>query len=226
MNRYTLAGATTLGRDHAALRRNAQDAFALGESGSVAYGIVCDGCGSGGRSEVGAHLSAALLSASFDRLLDEDILLTSIPDVAVSELVAQFAALAGAMGENGQGARFVTHHLLATTLGFCLRGDEGVLFWCGDGWLVLDGDAVRLEAEYPDYPAYRLFGRETPVNTRLFDAGAVERIAVATDGFDEAALADAFGRSPLALQRWMNVQLQNGHFSDDATIVTAERARR
>jgi hypothetical protein len=64
--------ATIQGRDHLLKRTNAQDAYALHVTPVGVVAIVCDGCGSGRHSEVGAALVAhfaaeravALLNAS------------------------------------------------------------------------------------------------------------------------------------------------------------------
>src|SRR5262249_53261247 len=122
---------------------------------------------------------------------------------------------------------FVCDHLLATVVGFCVRGDEGVAFWCGDGAVVLGHELVVIEADNrPAYLAYRLLGRDAELCVRSFSAREVSRVAVATDGFDAALVGDAFGRAPVPLARWMNVCSRAGHFRDDATIVTAERFAR
>lgn len=222
MNAYAMSGASALGRDHAALRRGSQDSYALGARGDAAWGVVCDGCGSGARSEVGAGLAAALLEAALDRLLARDTPILEIPALAMDEVLAVLEKIGGALGQDRSRA-FVCEHLLATVVGFCVRGDEGAAFWCGDGAVVLGDEVTLLEADdRPDYPAYRLLGRAAPVAARPFSPGTVGRIAVATDGFDPELLPDAFGRGSLALKRWMNVCCRNGHFRDDATIVMAE----
>lgn len=221
MATVALAGASTLGRDHAALRRSSQDAFAYGSRGDVAWGVVSDGCGSGAHSEVGAGLAAALLNAAMERFLITGISILEVPELAVSALVESLEKLGNAMNE-ARKLELLTDHLLATVVGFCVRGDEGAAFWCGDGAVVLGEEILVLEAENaPDYPAYRLLGRTAPVAVRPFSLGDARRVAVATDGFDCAILTGAFGRASIPLKRWMNVRSRNGHFRDDATIVTA-----
>ncbi len=235
MSAYALACATVLGRDHAALRKNAQDAFAAGEVGAdAAFGVVCDGCGEGKRSEIGAGLAAAVLGAELERGLAGGVPAGELPAMALDRLLQVFAALADAVASGGGDARrridFVCDHLLTTVVGFCVRGREGIAFWCGDGLVALDGEVVVLdEADRPRYPAYAALGAPAarmPHGWRRFDAAAVARIAVATDGFDPELVPSAFGRRGHALKRWMNVCSRGGHFRDDATIVTAERSGR
>lgn len=229
MTTWSVSAAGVLGRDHAAFRRGAQDAHASGDVGDgTAYGVVCDGCGEGERSEVGAGLAAAYLGAELARQLRGDAALDAIVARAVAGLVELLATITAAVaGADGAAAAsgFVRRHLLCTAVGFCVRGDEGVVFRCGDGLAAL-GDEVSVfdEDNRPSYPAYGVLGAPAPVAVTRFRADEVARIAVATDGFDAELLPGAFGRRGRELQRWMQVCARGGHFRDDATIVVAERA--
>lgn len=62
-----------IGRDHILRAANCQDAFALIERPEVLVGVVCDGCGEGAHSEVGATLGAAFISAQISRLIAEGV---------------------------------------------------------------------------------------------------------------------------------------------------------
>ena len=64
MTLWMAGAAATLGRDHAVLRRNRQDAAAAEAIGEAAFGVVSDGCGEGSASEVGALLTVALARAA------------------------------------------------------------------------------------------------------------------------------------------------------------------
>ncbi|MFN7131809.1 MAG: protein phosphatase 2C domain-containing protein, partial [Myxococcales bacterium] len=59
-----IAAGSVIGRLHANAGRNNQDAFDVSVGPEVAVAVVCDGCGSGARSEVGAVLGARLLTAA------------------------------------------------------------------------------------------------------------------------------------------------------------------
>jgi hypothetical protein len=224
---WSVSGASVVGRDHVVLGRSAQDALGAGERGELAWGVVCDGCGEGARSEVGAGVAAAFLAAEMERRLAGGAPPAEVPEAAVRGLLEVLAALAnaiaGACAE--QRSRFVREHLLATAIGFCARGAEGVVFACGDGLFAVGDEVVVLDEEgRPSYPAYATLGGASPiVMTRPFRAEPGARVAVATDGFDAALVPEAFGRRGHALRRWMNVRARAGSFRDDASIVTAER---
>jgi hypothetical protein len=232
---WIINAGTVLGRDHAALRRSAQDAYASGADAGSAWGVVCDGCGEGARSEVGAGLAAAYLGGEIRRLLGADVPVTEVPARAVAGLIDLYAAIAGAVVtgvhapcveevDRDRAATFVREHLLSTAIGFCARDEVGVLFWCGDGIAAVDDELLVIDEDNrPSYPAYALLGGGLRVATKRFPARDVKRIAVASDGFEPELVAAAFGRRGRALQRWMQCCTRDGHFRDDATIVVAER---
>ncbi len=225
---WIVSGASVVGRDHVVLGRSAQDALAAGATGDAAWGVVCDGCGEGAQSEVGAGLAAAFLGAELERRIGSGAPPAEVPEPAIRALVALLADVTSAVaaGDRGRAERFVRDHLLATVVGFCARGDDGVVFACGDGAFTIDGAVTVIDEDgRPSYPAYAvLSAAAAPFVVRAFSVRPGARIAVATDGFDPALVPDAFGRPRHALRRWMNLMARAGHFRDDATIVTAERA--
>lgn len=228
MDGWIVSGASVVGRDHVVLGRSAQDALAAGARGELAWGVVCDGCGEGARSEVGAGLAAAIVGAELARRLAGGAPPAEVPEAAVRALLGALGAVAAAVGGDDREAvgRFVREHLLATIVGFCARGEDVVVFACGDGAYAVDGEVTVIDEEgRPSYPAYALLDGGAPrVATRAVRARGGARVAVATDGFDVALVPEAFGRGAHALKRWMNVRARGGAFRDDATIVTAERA--
>ena len=59
---FEVAGGTVIGTDHLAVGRPNQDAYAFRAEGRCLAAVVCDGCGSGARTEVGAALGARLVT--------------------------------------------------------------------------------------------------------------------------------------------------------------------
>jgi hypothetical protein len=180
-----VSAAATLGRDHAVLRRNRQDAAAARATAGAAFGVVSDGCGEGSASEVGAHLTVALASAALTHGLGCDLPLDDIAQLAIDEVELGLAKLARAIPDTDRSA-FVRDHLLATLVGFVARGRDAVLFAAGDGvWLADDSARVLEQGNRPLYPAYALSGAHVPL--AIEHVGGARRLAVSTDGLEPAA---------------------------------------
>src|ERR1041385_2554083 len=64
MNTISAAGAAVTGARHLRMARNGQDAVAMWAADGIGAVVVCDGCGSGSSSEVGARLGAQLVIAA------------------------------------------------------------------------------------------------------------------------------------------------------------------
>jgi hypothetical protein len=221
--RFELSSATLVGRMHAALRRNRQDAMASWTSGSRAIGVVADGCGSGTASELGAAVTARVMASRVRARLTRG----ERPRDAVSEAFADVVEALGSIAERAsppdQRADFVAEHLLSTVIAFVIDEKECVLLASGDGLTRIDGSTIVFDqGNAPEYPAYRLLGREvTPPIVRVFERAT--EVAIATDGFDEASLERALGARRSRLERALRIEQQRGSFEDDATIVIARR---
>ena len=107
MNGWIVRGASVVGRDHAVLGRSAQDALARGASGELAWGVVCDGCGEGPRSEVGAGLAAAFLAAEIERKMRSGAPPAEVPEAALGALVELFGRVTAAVAEGEIGRAHV-----------------------------------------------------------------------------------------------------------------------
>ena len=64
MNTISAASAAVTGARHLRAARNGQDAVATWLGDGAGAAVVCDGCGSGASSEVGARLGAQLVIAA------------------------------------------------------------------------------------------------------------------------------------------------------------------
>lgn len=147
---------------------------------------------------------------------------------------------------------FITNYLLATVFGFIIGEEDTVIFHAGRGYIVVNGVVTPIEHSKGDpYPAYHLVPRSvmqepsmdlprsfTVVTLKTAD---IQTLGVATDGA-MGTLPDGKPGALLArllmeafpgetgVQRWMNMingprnpRLKEGIFSDDATVVLAER---
>ena len=228
-----VATGSVAGRVHRRMAKPNQDAvtWRRGRRGLVM--VVCDGCGSGARSEVGAELSARLWAKALAERVDGGAAIDHELFVAAGdEVLDHLAALCAALGATDDAARrtLVASHLLATSLCAVVSRDRAAVFALGDGVVGL-GREHRLIGPFPDnqppYLALGLVGARPSGETWIADA-SVGSALLATDGAGplltetaigpglallDAAGADALYRNPAALTRRL------GLLADDVTEI-------
>jgi len=181
--------------------------------------VVSDGCGSSEASEVGAHVTAEILTTALARAVESGLPPEAALARAFDELLGAFAALV-------RSARTLRAALLATAAGFCVTGDVGLVFAAGDGVIYLDGAlAILDEANAPAYPAYAI-GACVPFRSYAFDASAPFSLAVGTDGLASVG-AEVFGAAceleGSALVRWLRRERDRADLRDDVALAVARR---
>lgn len=222
-----------IGRDHILRAANCQDAFALIERPDALIGVVCDGCGEGTHSEVGASLGAAFISAQISRLIEERVPVGDMPALLYPRVVGFLrTVLEAAQPANPVG--FVRDHLLFTVIGAILNHQGGLIFAAGDGLIATDGHLIRRdEANQPSYIGYHLLDRAVLSGEPLADTFEVievpsnwNRAAIASDGFEPEVLPQMWHKShPRGVQRLMNaLSEREKRFRDDATLIVFERS--
>ena len=196
-----------LGRDHARVGRNNQDACAAGAALGWHVVVVTDGCSSGASNEVGARLGAAFLAAQAPALLATTAGALSAARAATDALAAALGGLVSRFADPAARAAFVADHLLFSFLVAAVGPARAVVFGMGDG-VVLAGDAPCCLDPGPDnapaYLGYRLVSPEAL--DAPFAPGALEPqlhvdrpreglsvVGVATDGLGELLARDREG---------------------------------
>lgn len=186
---FEVAAGGVSGRSHSAAGKANQDAYALRVESYGLCGVVCDGCGSGKRSEVGASLGARIIC---ENVLAEMNVGHSIRDEKTWERIREktletFKTLLSAMGEPA--AHIVTDYFLFTVVGLALSREGAVIFGIGDGTFVLNGEMVQLgpfPGNAPPYLGYGLLGSGPSFTIhRDFALETFESALVATDGLDD-----------------------------------------
>lgn len=162
-----IAGGSVPGTDHTMPGqpgwKNNLDAYAwryLPQGGVVA--VVCDGCGSGKHTEVGAKIGAHLIAQT---VLDEVVKMKnidSLPWQRIKHLVLdQLSTVAKAMG--GSLSETISDYFLFTILGAIVTPEILCVFSLGDGVYIIN-DAVRelgpFPGNSPPYLMYNLTGSE------------------------------------------------------------------
>lgn len=190
-----VAGAV-VGRAHRRLGRPCQDAWALAQTDAIAVAVVCDGCGSGARSEVGAAIGARMIAhavTSVDAALDDESTWLAIRD----RVLAQLAPLVAAMGQDP--VAVVREHFLFTVLCAAFTADHAIVMAIGDGVFAIDDDLRQLGPfadNQPPYLGYGLVGAAPALTAfEVRAASSVRSLLVATDGADglTAEAVDAAG---------------------------------
>jgi len=188
--RSAVAAAVT-GARHLRAARNGQDAAAAWRGERAAAVVVCDGCGAGAASEVGARLGAQLVIASLSRQLAAGV---GAADPALWQQVRE--DVRGVLGQltdalPGERAQVVHDHFLFTIVAAVAAGGEGAVWAIGDGVYAIE-DRERVLGPYddnqPPYLAYDLLGMPAPAHLETMQAPR-GTIVVATDGFAELGLA-------------------------------------
>jgi len=249
---FEIAGGTATGRSHALVGKPNQDAYAWFASGDVLAAVVCDGCGSGAHSEVGARLGARIVTARLAARLAEGASPDSpaLLDGVRTDLLTALAGLASAMG--GRLAEVVSEHFLFTVVGLAVAGERGCVFAAGDGIVALHGEVIQLgpfPGNEPPYLGYGLLGNaDAPALSmiRAFGVREVHSVLLGTDGATNLADLPCFWeddrhfhnrdalRRRLALMSrdvvrpdWTERRMvrQAGLLEDDTTVVVARRTK-
>lgn len=252
---FEIAGGTVGGRAHALAGKPNQDAYAwfVREDRELLVAVVCDGCGSGAHSEVGAQLGARLVTARLAARIAEGAFRDSPApwDDLGREVLGVIGKVASAMG--GRLSEVVSDYFLFTVVGFAVDGERGWVFAAGDGIAAVDGAQIQLgpfPRNEPPYLGYGLLDDRAPgiVEVRTFDARSVETLCIGTDGagdLDEPTLhglweedrhfenRDAIRRQLALMNRevqrpiWeeRRIERERGCLEDDTTVVVARRRK-
>jgi hypothetical protein len=181
--------ASVIGARHQRSGRNGQDAAAAWAQGSVAVVVVCDGCSSGGSSEVGARLGARLFAQRLGARLAKAAEGVQVRERSVWEQVRGEVGelLAGALGDSIIDADAVHEHLLFTVVAAAITNEGAAVWALGDGAYRFE-DQTRVLGPFvnnePPYLAYDLLGSPGEATFEVLPEG-VARIVVATDGIDD-----------------------------------------
>jgi Protein phosphatase 2C len=162
------AAAAVTGAAHLRVARNGQDSVARWSQGKRGVVVVCDGCGSGASSELGAIFTARALCAAMARRLaaGEPATERATWEAARGEVVHALTRLVASWApEDGAVAQLVPQlveqHLLCTAVAAACD-ERGASVWAvGDGAYVLDGELTVLgpfAENAPPYLAYELLG--------------------------------------------------------------------
>jgi len=204
VDNFMVAGGSVRGTDHIRKGINNHDAMhvAYDVHTNTLVGVVCDGCGSGQDSEVGAKVGSMLVATSIFRHLTYSPLDEIWPGVR-KEVCSHIHTLSLAM-ENGDAIKnVIATNFLFTIVGFVITEERTVVFHIGDGYYALCRDVVDdddgffeatfepMEGNYPPYIAYNIVETHVPFLEKdlefsvvWYPTKTVNGILVATDGIE------------------------------------------
>jgi hypothetical protein len=201
---FDIASGTVIGRYHLHKNMNNQDALVVLKSEDKIVAVVCDGCGSGEKSEVGANLGASIIAKELFELEDApftmDDLDRRLGDVRV-RVVKMLSDICNNMSEGLYLG--INEYFLFTCVIVVMNSSYTYIASIGDGIIALNGDVKNLgpfEGNAPPYigygaikkyltdevgPEYYTFQIHEVVNTE-----SVQSILIGTDGVEDLINAE------------------------------------
>ena len=219
---FEYAIGSIIGRNHVLAGKNNQDAYHIVSNPKFITAVVCDGCGSGKHSEVGAKLGTRMVSNAIADLLNQGLAISEsefwhVLKINLLQKLTDFIAIANADPESVM--EFVNNYLLFTIVGLVITPSETVAFSMGDGAIAVNGKLTQIPT-YPDnappYIAYGLY-RPDAISFEICDrlpTSELESILIATDGIDDLVKVedinqfwqeDRYFKNPDAIRRKLAV---------------------
>ena len=219
---FEYAMGSIIGRNHVATGKNNQDAYRVVLRSQFVVAVVCDGCGSGKYSEVGAQLGAKIVTDAIADLLDQGLAISNpnFWDILKTNLFQKLIDIVAIANDAQESVmEFVNDYLLFTIVGAVITANETMTFSMGDGAIAVNGKLTQIPA-YPDNaPPYLSYGLYRPdaVSFEICDRLAtseVESILIATDGIDDLIAVedvsqfwqeDKYFKNPDAIRRKLSM---------------------
>lgn len=191
---FEIAAGTVAGRDHRSALKNSHDAYHFGVRPGILAGAVCDGCGSGGHSEVGAKIAARMIVEQVLRRYSRDPGAFAWPAVERElqkirlSVLGQIQVLADSMGEGF--TETISEYFLFTVLAVIMTRQWTFVAGAGDGIILANENVFPRASDdnKPDYISYGLVETENgpaapPLRILLSRTTAhTDRILLGTDG--------------------------------------------
>ena len=165
---FELAQGGVTGKDHRPLATGSQDASACLVGPDHLIALVCDGCGSGPHSEVGAQIGARIFAQNVKKQL---VLLDDSRDdkLPSAEMVLRLLnkardgtlRLISLLSDNMDSSfsRMIDDYFLFTIIGAIIYKGAALFFSFGDGVIIINGEIIQ-SGSFPDnkppYMSYHL----------------------------------------------------------------------
>lgn len=184
---FEVAGGSITGRNHCLVGKNNQDAYYSLRSELATIAVVCDGCGSGKHSEVGAKLGARLIVETINQKLNQ----LNLPDFwqqLTEEIQHKLKSIATTFTNENSLPYIVHEYFLFTVVGALVTPSETLIFSIGDGVIALNGKIKQIgpfPGNAPPYLGYGLLENSDFNNFQIhhqISTYQIESILIGTDG--------------------------------------------
>ncbi|HIK08772.1 MAG TPA: protein phosphatase 2C domain-containing protein [Oscillatoriaceae cyanobacterium M33_DOE_052] len=172
--------------------KNNQDAYYSRSGPDATVAVVCDGCGSGKHSEVGAKIGARLVVEAIARLLpNQSHTASDFWELVQQEVLLGMKTLALNMGgdRNSVAEDIVYDYFLFTIVGALITPEGATIFAKGDGVIFLNGEYIPLGPFANNAPPYLGYALISPESDRwqwemlhAIPLESVQSILIGTDG--------------------------------------------
>ena len=154
MYNFEVAGGSVIGRDDVDKGQNSHDAYDFVHIGKGIVAVVCDGCGSGKHSEVGAKIAARIVSHELARMLSRNTI--NLHRLKIT-LISNMAVIANGMGYSM--SDIIGDYFLYTVICAIIDSKNTRIIGFGDGAYVLNGHVNNIDYDnVPPYIAYNITG--------------------------------------------------------------------
>lgn len=149
---FEVAAGSILGQNHRRVSQNNQDAWAILTPDQATIAVVCDGCGSRPKSEVGAQLGAQLTVHTLAQLLAEERPEKELFWQALRKrLLEEMQTLKEQLGADAQG---LLDYCLFTLIGCLVTPATTWIFGLGDGVFAINEQLHRIGPFANNAPPY------------------------------------------------------------------------
>lgn len=157
MESFEIAGGSVIGKDHLRLNKNNQDAYNVVEFSDRIVAVVCDGCGSGAYSEVGARIASSVLPYAI-RLVANPFDLSNSQMTGVIELNQCILDISLDMSYEKDLVEIIREHFLFTCLVAVITEQYVAIGSIGDGVYALNGEVKNIGPFPNNAPPYSSYG--------------------------------------------------------------------
>ncbi len=198
-----IASGSVIGKSHVRLHRNNQDAYAHLKFSEEAYAVVCDGCGSGMCSEVGAQLGCELVLNELKSDYVTEWLndtewndLDEVLEMVKNNIVEKIGNISIMMGDYLPNA--IKHFFLFTVIIAIAGKKKTFIASIGDGFYAVNGETKQIgpfESNAPPYISYNVIPDAVDPNVIkhsanfkihcLMESSDVQSIMIGTDGVED-----------------------------------------
>lgn len=196
---FEYAAGTVIGTYHTRTNRNNQDSFFYFEGDHVLVGVVCDGCGSGAHSEVGASIGAPAVAwelsvCGLDRAGNDPKKIKDTLEWAKHLIVKRVSKCAFRVGLPL--VESISEYFLFTIIAVVVTKEYSYVISFGDGFYALNQKQVSIgpfENNAPPYVAYNVIAGRVDIKrehlgfvvNEVIPTAELSSVTIATDGIDD-----------------------------------------